>query len=395
MISSFYKQCGGVTIRATELCLAFVLCGSAVGCGVSTDDSYEPHLRYASRSDPVVISVPANQPTTAPDPLKLDEFLSTLPALGAKVILPAEVPPAQREQLKQSLDALFGTPAVPMLPEGIAAVGSLLLDSETLAKGSASFRIRCSSCHGMAGDGKGISAGFPYPRDFRNGQFKRITGVAQNGKPRIADMERVIRGGIPGTSMPLFDLLADDNVDALVAYVIHLSIRGEVEAALIRRLHPDSEDDVTDITATARALSAKSHRQWLEAQLPDTPHLQPVLAGDSLALSIRQGHALFKANACLSCHDSYGKTTTYRYDIWGLPNKVQNLTQPEYHWGREPADLARHLRHGIKPANMPAVQMKETDIADLVNFLRALPYPAQLPMDVRSEVERPATGRSP
>ena len=61
MISRFAKQCGGVTIRATELCLAFVLCASAVGCGVSSDDGYDPHLRYANRSDPIVISVPANQ----------------------------------------------------------------------------------------------------------------------------------------------------------------------------------------------------------------------------------------------------------------------------------------------------------------------------------------------
>ena len=395
MVLRFYKQCGGVTIRATELCLAFVLCASAVGCGASTDDGYDPHLRYATRNDPIVVAVPADQPTSAPDPLKLDEYLATLPKLGAKVVLPAEVPAVQRDQLKQSLDALFGTPAVPVLPEGIAAVGTLSLDAETLAKGSASFRIRCSSCHGMAGDGKGISAGFPYPRDFRNGQFKRITGMAQNGKPRIADMQRVIRGGIPGTSMPLFDLLPDDNVDALAAYVIHLSIRGEVEATLIRRLHPGSEDDVLDITATARAISAKAHRQWLEAQLPDAAHSQPILEGETLTQSVRQGHTLFKANACLSCHEAYGKTTAYRYDIWGLPNKVQNLTQPEYHWGREPADLARHLRHGIKPANMPAVQMNDTDIADLVNFLRALPYPAQLPADVRSEVERPATGRTP
>jgi mono/diheme cytochrome c family protein len=395
MVSRFFQHCGGVTIRATELCLAFVLCASVVGCGVASDDGYDSHLRYATRSDPVVLTVPANQPTTAPDPLKLDDFLSTLPGLGAKVVVPAEVPAAQRDQLKQSLDALFGTPAVPILPEGIAAVGSLSLDAETLAKGSASYRIRCSSCHGMAGDGKGISAGFPYPRDFRSGQFKRITGVAQNGKPRIADMQRVIRGGIPGTSMPLFDLLPDDNVDALAAYVIHLSIRGEVEATLIRQLHPDSEEDVADITATARVIAAKSHRQWLEAQPAGATHSQEVLAGETLAQSVRQGHVLFKANACLSCHEAYGKTTAYRYDVWGLPNKVQNLTQPEYHWGREPADLARHLRHGIKPANMPAVQLKDADIADLVNFLRALPFLAQLPADVRSEVERPATGRTP
>ena len=104
MVLRFYKQCGGVTIRATELCLAFVLCASAVGCGASTDDGYDPHLRYATRNDPIVVAVPADQPTSAPDPLKLDEYLATLPKLGAKVVLPAEVPAVQRDQLKQSLE---------------------------------------------------------------------------------------------------------------------------------------------------------------------------------------------------------------------------------------------------------------------------------------------------
>lgn len=375
---------GGAAIRATGLLLASVLSG----CGGSAEDGYDPHLRYAARIDPVVLTAPADTPTSAPDSLKLDEFLASLPQRGAKVVNPSEIPAALREQLKQTLDALFGTPAAPAMPEGIAAVSGLSLDAETLAKGSASYRLRCSSCHGTAGDGKGVGAGFPYPRDFRRGQFKRVTGLAQNGKPRVEDLRRVIRGGIPGTSMPLFDLLPDDGIDALAAYVVHLSIRGEVEESLIRGLHPDSEDDIADVNAAARTAAAKAHRQWLEAQMPGEVYTQPTLDGEAHVESIRKGHRLFANNACLSCHESFGRTATYRYDVWGLPNKVPDLTQPEYRWGREPTDLARAMKHGIKPANMPAVILKDAEIADLVNFLRALPYPAQLPADVRADVER-------
>ena len=188
--------------------------------------------------------------------------------------------------------------------------------------------------------------------------------------------------------MPLFDLLPEESVAALAAYVMHLSIRGEVEIALIRGLHPESEDDIADVGAAARTAAAQSHRQWLEAQATGDVPAQTILEGDALAQSIRNGQRLFAGNACLSCHESYGRTAAYRYDIWGLPNKIPDLTQPEYRWGREPADLARTLKHGIKPANMPAVMLKDGDIADLVNFLRALPYPAQLPSDVRTDVER-------
>ncbi len=375
---------GGAAIRATGLLLASVISG----CGGSADDGYDPHLRHAARTDPVVLTPPADTPASAPDPLKLDEYLASLSQRGAKVLSPSEIPTAQREQLKQTLDALFGIPAAPAMPEGIAAVGGLSLNAETLAKGSASYRIRCSSCHGTGGDGRGVGAGFPYPRDFRRGQFKRVTGLAQNGKPRAEDLRRVIRGGIPGTSMPLFDLLPDDGVDALAAYVVHLSLRGEVEESLIRGLHPESEDDFADVNAAARMSAMKSHRHWLEAQAPGDVHTLPVLEGEARTASIRNGHRLFASNACLSCHESFGRTATYRYDVWGLPNKVPDLTQPEYRWGREPADLARALEHGIKPANMPAVILKGAEIADLVNFLRVLPYPAQLPADVRSDVER-------
>ncbi len=379
MLNNVTNRRGGAAIRITGLHLAFVLSGLVAGCGSPAPDGYEPHLRYAARTDPVILAPPAEQPTAAPDPLKLEEYLAGSASRGAKVLSASDIPPAKLEQMNQTLDALFGTPAAPTLPAGIAAVGGLSLDAKTLARGSASYRVRCSSCHGMTGDGRGAGAGFPYPRDFRRGQFKRTTGSARNGKPRVEDLMRVIRGGVPGTSMPLFDLLPDEDVDALAAYAIHLSIRGEVEETLIRRIHPDSDDEIVDVTAATRTAAGKSHRQWLEAQVAGAVHTQPELEGESLTDSIRRGRRHFANNACLSCHESYGRTPTYRFDIWGLPNKIPDLTQPEYRWGREPADLGRALKHGIAPANMPAVILKEEDIADLVNFLRALPYPAKLP----------------
>ena len=379
---------GGAAIRSFGSCLASVLFAVASGCGgTASSDGYEPHLKYAQRGDPLVLAAPADRPMSAPDPMVRDEYLAELPKRGGKILSPTEVPAAAREQVKQALDALFGTPAAPAMPAGIAAVGGLSLDADMLAKGSASYRVRCSSCHGMTGDGRGSGAGFPYPRDFRSGQFKRTTGIAANVKPRVEDLHRVIRGGVPGTSMPLFDLLPDGDIDALAAYAIHLSIRGEVETALIAGLHPDAEEGIADVGAAARKVADRSHLQWLEAQPPSVPLVSPFVEGVAQAESIRRGHSLFVANACLSCHEGYGRKVNYRYDVWGLPNRAQDLTQPEYRWGREPADLARTVRHGIKPANMPAASLKDADLADLVEFLRALPCPARLPADVRGAVE--------
>ncbi len=388
MSARSYFRRGGAAIRVFGSRLASVLFAVASGCGgTASPDGYDPHLRYAQRGDPIVLAAPPDQPTGAPDPIARDEYLAELPKRGGKIILPSDVPAAAREQVKQSLDALFGTPAAPAMPAGIAAVGGLSLDADVLAKGSASYRVRCSSCHGMTGDGRGSGAAFPYPRDFRSGQFKRTTGIAANGKSRVEDLHRTIRGGVPGTSMPLFDLLPEEDLNALAAYVIHLSIRGEVEAALILGLHPDTEEGIADVGAAARKIADRSHRHWLEAQTPSNAFASPVVEGEAQVESIRRGHALFLSNACIGCHEGYGRKASYRYDVWGLPNRAQDLTQPDYRWGREPADLARAVRYGIKPANMPAAPLKDAELADLVEFLRALPFPARLPAEIGAAVQ--------
>jgi mono/diheme cytochrome c family protein len=63
-----------------------------------------------------------------------------------------------------------------------------LLDAALLARGKERFRIYCSPCHGLAGDGKGIipARGFPQPPNFAEERLKRaptrhIVDVISNG----------------------------------------------------------------------------------------------------------------------------------------------------------------------------------------------------------------------
>lgn len=75
--------------------------------------------------------------------------------------------------------------------------------SSDVELGSRLYRLNCFACHGPEG------ASIPGV-DFRRGQFKRVSSDE--------DLLRVIRGGVPGTSMPPHSL-NDANLLALVAYV--------------------------------------------------------------------------------------------------------------------------------------------------------------------------------
>ena len=289
----------------------------------------------------------------------------------------------QRSSLNQLLEDRFGTPAAPRNPTVETELG---LNPETLAKGSASYRVRCTQCHGISGDARGPTGPwiFPYPRDFRSGQFKRTTSTVSQGKPRLDDLVHNLRAGVPGTSMPMFDLLPPEDLHALAAYVVHLSIRGEVELRIMKGLLSEEGDTAASLEQAFDREYARVLGGWKAAQAAEAPQLN---AGTSNEDAIRRGHALFTSAGCIACHANYGNTESFRFDIWGFPNAVTNLRQPERKWGGEPHELARTIRNGIPPANMPAAALKDADLADLVHFLRALPYPAQLPPDVRANVE--------
>ncbi len=146
------------------------------------------------------------------------------------------------------LTAMYGTPDDPHFPQISEDYDNLIsLENLKMAAGPVSsdregtpvglFREHCANCHGITGDGAGPSAALlnPYPRDFRLGKFK-FKQTKVNKPPRDEDLRRIIRNGIPGTSMASFRTLSDAEVDALVDYVKYLAIRGQTERGLIKLL---------------------------------------------------------------------------------------------------------------------------------------------------------------
>jgi mono/diheme cytochrome c family protein len=380
-----------------RLLFLFVTTPLLAGCGDSPGDPYDPKWRYTIRTDPIVLTAPTAHPTAPILDGRIENYIRRLPSMGGRILDPKALPDSTRIRLTEILDELFGTPAEPKVAVGETdTLTALALDADTLKASSSGYKMRCTSCHGVNGDGRGPSGLFltPLPRDYRTGQFKRVSGSGHaTGRPRFDDLMRVLKEGVPGTSMTSFAALPDDTLRGLVGTVIHLSIRGEVERELLSLVLADPEDAMIDPALEASKLAHAVLRKWVEAQangpapvaVPDRPEV-PTLEYHG---SIRRGQKLFVSAGCVSCHEGYGKTSVYRADVWGLPNHVRNLSEPTRRWGSHTADMARQIRCGIRAANMPsAATLNDDEVRDLVNFVRELPYPKRLPDDVRSEVER-------
>jgi len=91
---------------------------------------------------------------------------------------------------------------------------SLPEDSEILRRGERVYQDNCAFCHAPDGTGRNWIGSFlePHPRDLTN------SAVMQSMTPQR--LEAVIREGLPGTSMPAWkDVLDDDRITALVHYI--------------------------------------------------------------------------------------------------------------------------------------------------------------------------------
>jgi len=377
---------------------AVVLFGLVLLAGCDPDP-YPSDLSYPLRSDLLVEEglVPDDR-VPAPEPLGSVE--TTILRIG-QTRKEAVIDPANLnglDALEDKLEDLFGTPANPTVKTGNKSlVKKLSLDDETLAAGSVLYRRHCVHCHGLTGDGRGPTAPWvdPHPRDYRRGLFK-FTSVVGGGKPRREDLMRTLYEGIEGTSMPNFRHLPEEQRSELVSYIIHLSIRGEVEYEVMKGISKKlrgspSSQAVENLRTIAR--------QWVSAQEDDArimPQKYPYDGdpADPPRESIVRGYHLFNGDAaCIGCHTDYGRNAPFRYDKWGTIVRPANLTAGVYRGGRRPVDIYYRIHSGVNPSNMAGtsdtIANDPRRMWDLVNFVKALPYPAMLPDEVRDKVYGP------
>jgi mono/diheme cytochrome c family protein len=254
--------------------------------------------------------------------------------------------PELQKQVREVLKDHCGTPQRPKL------LGNSVIKTTHLRRGEAVYTRYCLPCHGVTGDGNGVAAAYmiPKPRDYRSGTFK-FTSTTYGSKPLHEDLLRTVKRGIRGTSMPAFNLLPPDDLEAVVDYVLVLTHRGELESELA------SEGELSDTIERARISEIVTTvlNKWDQARAqivyPVTPMPQFTTA------VVEQGKKAFLSLACAQCHGEDGRgqmATNVGTDAWNNPTKAADLTSGMLRGGTEPLDIYRHIDAGINGTPMPS-----------------------------------------
>lgn len=319
-----------------------------------------------------------------------------------------------------------GTTAQMDVSEGdtVQVLGSALQHGRNL------YLRHCMHCHGVSGNGAGPTAQYfrVKPRDYRKGTIK-FTSTKSGVRPSRNDLFRIVKLGVPGTYMPSFMLLPDDDVKKIVEYVRWLSMRGETERGLNAWLSTsysktavsDSEQSTSEIRAEFDAEWAADstdkinenisflQQDWETADKPESI-VKPMKKDDQgkmvdaprvpySAESVARGRKIFLGTKakCLACHGETGRgngpsTDAYNdipggepgvksdkpglFDDWGNIVKPRDLTAGVFRGGRRPIDIYRRIHTGIKGTPMQGFggTLDGDEIWDVVNYVLSVPF---------------------
>ena len=239
--------------------------------------------------------------------------------------------------------------------------------TDQLAMGKALYANYCLACHGEAGDGKGTAAVYlyPKPRDFRGVKFRLVT--TENRIPSDEDLRRAISRGMPGSAMFPFEHLGETQVDALVAYVRHLTRQG-IEERLRKAAALVGEDiDPAQLARDVDRLAKPSKPIALPGDFPE-PNPESIARGKKIYME-----------QCATCHGETGKGdgVEEQFDEDGTPTRPRDFTRGIFKGGSEPYQLYARIAIGMPGTPMPgSPHLQPAQIGDLVNFTRSLSDPA-------------------
>lgn len=227
-----------------------------------------------------------------------------------------------------------------------------LAPAQEAANGEAIYRAWCLECHGPEGRGDGPAAArmLPRPRDFVGARYQvRTTGSGE--LPTDDDLMRVMRDGLPGTAMPGWPNLSDQEKRDVVAFV-------------------------------------KSFSPFFERETPEV--LQRSADPGAGADRAGPGREAYGTLECARCHGEEGRgdgRSAPTLEDWrGFPVRAADLSEPWLFNGGMGAD-AIHTRFltGMDGTPMPSNQdaleagvVTEEDLWNLAHYVAGL-GPAKVP----------------
>lgn len=240
-----------------------------------------------------------------------------------------------------------------------AASGLLLLGVARAAVGQEEEGRRlyerwCLECHGAEGRGDGPAADrmLPRPRDFTAARYQvRTTGSGE--LPTDEDLRRVLRDGLPGTTMPGWPNLSSGEREAVIGYI-------------------------------------KSLSRFFEGPAPEplTFSSDPGSGGDAL----ERGRQVYEVLECFKCHGTAGRgdgSSAPTLEDWReLPIRAADLTEPWFfNGGGGVEQIHARILTGLDGTPMPsaveAVQAEivtEDDIWYLAHYVNSLAPTTQPPV---------------
>ncbi len=261
---------------------------------------------------------------------------------------------AEIEKLLQGLREMTSAEALPA--ESTTA-------DERLSPGRRLFVLHCGACHGPGGDGNGLAARhlFPRPRDLR-WEASRLVSTS-SGAPTLDDTITVLRRGIPGTSMPSYGDLDDDEL-RLVAEEVHRLRREGLRERLVDVLKLQGEEVVEDdVEKSVDVLTS-----------PGEPIVVPPI-GSSSPSSVLRGQEIYARQGCANCHgaDGAGVADQTWYDERGFPVRAHDLAREPLKGGQDATAVYLRIAAGMPGSPHPSSSgLSQQQTVDLVQFCLSL-----------------------
>lgn len=216
-----------------------------------------------------------------------------------------------------------------------------------LALGKQIYAKQCAACHGVTGRGDGEAAYllYPKPRDFVSARYRLVSTWER--VPTDQDLFNTITRGMPGSAMPSWGHLPEEQRWALVHYIKSLA---EKPIAIKPQKKP-----APDGTGGEGII-----------------HIPPEPRYDAAA---RARAAELYREACASCHGATAKGdgVQEQIDEEGFPTRPRDLTVGIFKGNPDPVSLYRRIVAGIPGSPMPMSDWAYGDDAwHLVHYVLSL-----------------------